>query len=168
MTEWKDLRMRLNGEGLKAIEILPQTDCEKTAHVKTLLEEQMLIAIVEPPSNELSVFDVPKLITTSDSDKRNLLNSPNVRAIAGPMSPKMALEVKNRVTPVRSRGMRFTQSEKIRRIRLTDPEKGLETICRPICAKNGIKLQEKWAFLNDAGFLDMKEENSLRKRIKFE
>ena len=121
----------------------------------------MLIAIIEPPSVEKFVYDAPKLITTSDSDRYNLLNSPNVRAIAGPMSPKMALEVKNGVVPARSRGMRFTQSEKIRRIRLTDPEKGLETICRPICSKNGIKLQEKWAFLNDAGFLDMKEERSL-------
>ena len=78
------------------------------------------------------------------------------------MSPQVADTIRNTVTPKRSRGMRFTQSEKVRRIRLTDPEKGIENVCRPLCLANGISLIERWTFLADSGFVNFQSDDGLK------
>jgi len=78
------------------------------------------------------------------------------------MSPLVAAKISNKVTPKRSRGMRFTQSEKIRRVRLTDPEKGIENICRPVCLESGITLIERWNFLPTDGFLNLQSTEGFR------
>lgn len=89
------------------------------------------------------------------------MNSPNVRAVAGPISSAKASSIVQSATPKRRMNMRFVQSEKQRRIRVTDYEKGLEKITRPFCVKEGTRLLEKWPFLDD--FVDITSEEGLQK-----
>ena len=75
------------------------------------------------------------------------------------MSKNIADDIRNNVTPKRARGMRFTQSEKIRRVRLTNPGKGIEDMCRPLCLQNSVAIMERWGFL-DGGFLDLQSDEA--------
>lgn len=66
------------------------------------------------------------------------------------MTRDEAEKFSRQVTPVRSkRDFKFLQNEQLRKIRMSDHQKGFETICRPLCESNGIRWQEKWNFLAD-------------------
>ena len=66
------------------------------------------------------------------------------------MTRDEAEKFSRQVTPIRSkRDFKFVQNEQLRKIRMSDHQKGFETICRPLCESNGIRWQEKWNFLAD-------------------
>jgi len=154
--EWETLREMKNNENKTVEDLLPKDEALNSKELEDLLlEKPVCLAIIQ------SDYSAPKIMTTSSLTKEQLMNSPNVRAVAGPISSAKACSIVQSATPKRRMNMRFVQSEKQRRIRVTDYEKGLEKITRPFCVKEGTRLLEKWPFLDD--FVDITSEGGLQK-----
>ena len=75
------------------------------------------------------------------------------------MSIENAKLFKKNVTPTRSRNnFKRLQNEILTKKRLADPDKGIESICRPVCEQNLFGWKEKW----DLPFIEPNEAINLQ------
>ncbi|XP_076344928.1 ankyrin repeat and LEM domain-containing protein 2 isoform X2 [Tachypleus tridentatus] len=113
--------------------------------------------IGEPWSPDHSTDDVSPLSSPS-SPKDPVLN---VKAYAGPMSPTQAeLFYKKWKTPPLLRGDNMDMKV-LQKIRLTDPEKGLERVGRDLAKHMKVMWSEYWLFLDS--WCDLSSQEGLKK-----
>lgn len=133
-----------------------KNETESTLKMGEMLTSTVHVAIVE------NIDDcVPELMLSSNAES-DLLSSPQVRALAGPMTPAKAVDFCRKVTPRRSKkDFKYVQNEQLRKTRLKDAHKGLESIARVHCEAEEIQWREKWFLNGEDEFINLQSDAGL-------